>query len=138
MASLVHEIVSDAISHRLQDPRVDVLTTVTRVEVSGDLLVAKVFLSVPGGDAIERRTLKAVRHAGGYLQRLVAEELTVRQCPELRFEVDTGAKQARRTLELLAENRRNDPGDPAASAGQEGPDDPTARGTADNQEPDEE
>jgi ribosome-binding factor A len=110
VASVVHEIVSDAIANRLQDPRIATLTTVTRVEVSGDLQIAKVFLSVPGEEADERRTLQAVRHAGGYIQRLVAQELSVRQCPELRFALDLGAKEARRTLELLAENRQRDPG----------------------------
>ncbi len=110
VASVVHEIVSEAISQRLQDPRIDALTTVTRVEVSGDMLVAKVFLSIPGGDSVERLTLRAIQHAGGYIQRLVAQELNLRQCPELRFDLDSGVKVARRVLEILAENRRHDPG----------------------------
>jgi ribosome-binding factor A len=110
VASVVQEVVSEVIAQRIQDPRIDTLTTITRVEVSGDMQVAKVFLSIPGGDAVERLTLRAIRHAGGYIQRLVARELNVRQCPELRFELDSGAKEARRIFELLAENRRNDPG----------------------------
>ena len=110
VASVVHHIVSEAIVHRLHDPRVGSLTTVTRVEMTGDLQIAKVYLTVPDGGAVERRTLEAVQHAAGFIQRMVADGLPLRQCPMLRFEIDKRAKGARRTMELLAENLRNDPG----------------------------
>jgi len=109
VASVIRDIVSDAIQRRMQDPRIAPLTTVTRVEVSGDLLVSKVYLSVPGSAAAEGKTLAAVRHAAGYIQRFVARELPLRQCPELRFEIDEALKEARRTLALLEENRRRYP-----------------------------
>lgn len=110
VASTVHHVVSEAIVHRLNDPRVAPMTTVTRVELSRDLLIARVYLSVQGGNKVEGLTLTAMQHAAGYIQRMVAGELSIRQCPELRFEIDGVAKGVRRTMELLAENRRNDPG----------------------------
>lgn len=109
VASLVRRIVSEAIVHRLHDPRVAPLTTVTRVEMTDDLLIARVYLSVPGDDAVESRTIAAIRHAAGYIQRMVAHELSIRQCPELRFEIDKAVKGVRRTLELLEDIRRREP-----------------------------
>ena len=109
VASRIHEIISEAILQRINDPRVSPLTTVTRVQVTGDLLIATVFLSVSGDAADERRTITALRHAGGFLQRMVAGELEMRQCPELRFEADEHLKRVRYTLQLLEENRRNLP-----------------------------
>jgi ribosome-binding factor A len=109
VASVVHTIVSEAIAHRMNDPRVEPLTTITRVEVTPDLLVAKVYLSVPGGQGPERKTLSALQHAAGYVQAIVARELNIRQCPELRFLIDEAWKGARHTLELLEENRRKEP-----------------------------
>jgi len=108
IASDIREVVSNAIAHKLNDPRVDTMTTVTRVVVSGDVLVAKVFLSVRGGQPAESRTLAALRHAGGYVQRLVARKLSLRQCPQLRFEIDDAFKDVRRTMELMSENRDDD------------------------------
>jgi len=108
VASAVHSIVSDALSHRLNDPRVEPLTTITRVEVTGDLLIARVFLSIPGGPAAESRTLSALQHARGFVQGIVARELNIRVCPELRFEVDQAWKEARRTMELLDELRQKE------------------------------
>ncbi len=109
VASLVRQIVSEAIVHRLHDPRVAPLTTVTRVEMTDDLLIARVYLSVPGDDAVESRTIAAIRHAAGYIQRMVAGELSIRQCPELRFEIDKAVKGVRRTMELLEDIRRREP-----------------------------
>lgn len=106
VARVVRQVVGDAILHRLQDPRIEPLTTVTRVAMTGDLSIAKVYLSIQGDEATERRTLRAVRHAAGFIQRTLARELPVRQCPELRFDLDQGVKEARRTMELLAENQR--------------------------------
>lgn len=106
VASLIQSVVGETIAHELHDPRVGILTSVTRVEVSGDLLQAKVFLSVMGGDSEERTTLNGVRHAGGFIQRRVAAAVQLRQCPHLTFEIDEGAKTARETLRILDENRR--------------------------------
>ena len=109
VASVVQEIVSETIVRRLSDPRVSPLTTVTRVKVSGDLLVATVYLTVTGDEGAESRTVQAMRHAAGYIQRMVASELDMRQCPELRFEIDETLKKVKRTLDLLRENRRTRP-----------------------------
>ena len=107
VASLVHEIVSEAILRRINDPRVSPLTTVTRVQISGDLTIATVYLAVCDDPAVERRTITALRHAGGFIQRMVAKELDMRQCPELRFETDEQLKKVKHTLQLLDENRRH-------------------------------
>lgn len=109
VASVIRDIVSEAIAHRLHDPRIEPLTTVTRVEVTRDLLNASVFLTVRGSDADEHKTITAIQHAAGYLQRLVAQGLSLRQCPEIRFEIDLAAKGAQETLRILAENRRRHP-----------------------------
>jgi ribosome-binding factor A len=109
VGSVIRHVVGEAIAHRLHDPRVAPLTTITRVDVTGDLSIARVFLSVQGNEAAERRTIGALRHARGFLQRELARELVLRQCPELHFEIDRAVKEARRTLELIEENRRREP-----------------------------
>lgn len=106
LESAIHQMVSEVITQQLQDPRVSPLTTVTRVEVSGDLMVSKVYLSVLGGESEESRTLAAVRHAGGRIRSIVAHELAIRQCPEMQFYLDEGVRTARETLRLIEQNRR--------------------------------
>ncbi len=109
IGSVVRDVVAQAVQQKLNDPRVSPLTTVTRVEMSGDVQFAVVFLSVPGGDVEERKTLAAIKHAGGFLQRLVARELSIRQCPEIRFDIDERAKKVQQMMDLLEKNRRERP-----------------------------
>jgi len=106
IARAIREIVSEAIARQINDPRLAPLTTVSRVEVKQDLLLATVFVTVPTGAADERRTLAAMRSAGGFLQRKVARGLSMRHCPEIRFELDEELRQVQEIMRLLDANRR--------------------------------
>jgi len=104
--SLIRRVVSETIAFRLEDPRIEPLaTTITRVEVSRDKQHANIYVHVRGNDAALRRTLSALSHARGLLQRTVAKQINVRHCPALCFEEDVAAKRAQATNELLAYNR---------------------------------
>ncbi len=96
---------SEGIARRLSDPRIAPLTTISRVEVGPDLLTAIVYVTVPTGEADERKTISAMKSARGYLQRMVAKELNLKQCPELRMELDEQQKRVIRTLEQIEANR---------------------------------
>ncbi|MHC5110553.1 MAG: 30S ribosome-binding factor RbfA [Planctomycetota bacterium] len=106
LASLIRTVVGEALIHRLSDPRIETLTTVSRVEMTTDLQVARVFISVPGGESSERKTMAAIESAHGLLQRLVADNVSMRQCPKLRFEIDELGKRALATLHLIEQNRQ--------------------------------
>lgn len=60
VANVIREVVSDAISTRLNDPRIEPMSSVTRVEVSPDLEHAKVWVSVLGEASVGRRDRKSV------------------------------------------------------------------------------
>ena len=104
MASTVRTIVADAIRNKLNDPRIAPLCSVTRVEMSGDLQVARVFVSVPGSDAVRRRTMAGLTHARGHIQRIVAHNLSVRQCPEIRLKLDDSLKLAAETMRIIEQS----------------------------------
>lgn len=103
VAHIVRAVVSDAISHKLSDPRIEPLSTVTRVEVSRDLEYAKVFVSVMGDASVRRRTMAGLSSAGGLIQRLVAQALPIRHCPHLSFHLDESIQRAAETIQLIDE-----------------------------------
>lgn len=71
----------------LKDPRVrDVMISVTRCEVTGDLRYAKAYISVFGGDA--KQVMKGLKSASGFLRRDVASKIRLRYAPELVFVED--------------------------------------------------
>lgn len=104
IASVIHQVVGEILAFQLNDPRVVPFTVITRVEMSGDVQIATIYLKVPGSDADERRMMAAVVHAQGFIQKAVAHALSVRQCPKVRFEIDRAQKIADATMELLRQN----------------------------------
>jgi len=95
----VRAVLSDAITTDLKDPRIG-FVTVTAVDTSADLRQAKVFVSVLGsGDEIVA-SLDGLRSAHGFLQRRVAQELTLKHTPTLEFVFDDTAIRADRINRL--------------------------------------
>ena len=72
----------------IKDPRVQQgMISVTRVETTGDLRYAKVWLSVLGLEN-EKEFKKGLKSAAGWLRRELANSLSLRYTPELVFEID--------------------------------------------------
>ena len=87
---------------KLSDPRLDpARTTITNVTVSEDLASAKVYVSVIGSQADQRKALAALKHAAGHLQELMMQKVSLRQTPVLNFILDTDFKKALETLEII-------------------------------------
>ena len=96
----VREVLSDAISHQVKDPRVG-FVTVTAVETAPDLRRARVFVSVLGEQGVRKRSLDGLRSAHGVLQRAVARELRLKHTPALEFVYDDTSERGMRIAELI-------------------------------------
>ena len=85
----------------LKDPRVQQsMVSVTKVEATGDLRYAKVYISVLDKDkALE--VLKGLKSAGGFLRREIAGRLQLRYTPELVFVEDDSIAYGARMFDLL-------------------------------------
>ena len=96
----VREVLSDAISKQVKDPRVG-FVTVTAVETASDLRRARVFVSVLGDSGVRKRSLQGLRSAHGVLQRVVARELRLKHTPTLEFVYDDTSERGFRIAELI-------------------------------------
>jgi ribosome-binding factor A len=101
VADLIHEELSTALMRRVSDPRLAGVT-VTAVEVSADLEHATIFYGVLG-DEEERLTAAqaGLEHARGFLRRILAESLGLRQAPDLHFRLDRSLAQGARIEALI-------------------------------------
>ncbi len=102
VAEAVREVVAMAILTDLKDPRVKNVT-VTFVEVSADLRLAKVHVSVMGDETQEDLSLRGLRNAAGYLQQKVSNRVDLRYTPKLQFVLDKGIKNAFEVTRILEE-----------------------------------
>lgn len=85
----------------LKDPRVQQsMVSVTKVEATGDLRYAKVYISVLDKDK-SKETLKGLKSAGGFLRREIGSRLQLRYTPELVFEEDDSIAYGAKMFDLL-------------------------------------
>ena len=96
----VRQVLSDAITRDISDPRVG-FVTVTAVQTSADLRHARVYVSVLGADADREASLEGLRSAHGLLQRTVATELRLKHTPTLTFAYDDSIDRGMRITEII-------------------------------------
>ena len=101
-AEAIREVVGMAILVDLKDPRIrDV--TVTHVEVSGDMRMAKVHVSIMGDETKQRLSMIGLTNAAGFLQSKVGDRLDTRYTPRIQFVLDQGVKNALLIQKILDE-----------------------------------
>ncbi len=109
VGEFLREELVDIIRREVKDPRVGFMS-ITHVEMSPDLRMAHVYISVLGTDEERSGTLKALRSASGFIRHHLKPRLSMRQIPELDFRDDRSMEHAvsiARTLqELEAEELR--------------------------------
>ena len=101
-AQAIREVVSMSILTDLKDPRVrDV--TVTFVEVSADMRLAKVHVSVMGDETKQNLCLRGLQNSAGYLQSKVGRRIDTRYTPKIEFKLDKGMQHAMMVTRILEE-----------------------------------
>jgi ribosome-binding factor A len=102
VASVIREVVSNSILFELRDPRI-ANVTVTRVEVSGDIQHARVFVSVMGDERAQTLCMHGLESSAGFLQSKLADRVKTRYTPQLRFVLDDGIKKSFEVSRIIKE-----------------------------------
>lgn len=77
--------------------------TVTGVDVTADLWLARVFVETHGSAAEQAESMAALRRAAPFLRSAIGRELHIRRMPELRFHRDESIEAGQRIEEILRE-----------------------------------
>ena len=108
IAETVRQVVADLLLTELRDPRIG-FVTVTGVQVTNELSVATVRVSVMGSEAEQALALVGLERAAGFLRTRLGRVLTTRGVPELRFELDRGQEHAARINKILNQLKPEEP-----------------------------
>ena len=102
-----------ALLRRLKDPRISQggMVSVTRVDTTGDLRQAKVYVSVLDKSQ-ERPVLQGLKSAAAFLRRESAGALQLRHAPELHFIADDSIAQGAHILQILRDPEKVKPVNP--------------------------
>ena len=92
----------------VKDPRVQQgMISVTRVETTGDLRYAKVWLSVLG-ELNEKEFRRGLKSCAPWLRRELGSALSLRYTPELVFEIDHSIEYGARISRMIEEIEEKD------------------------------
>jgi ribosome-binding factor A len=91
----------------VHDPGIGFIT-LTRVKVSADLQMARVFYTSLGDAAARRETAKALVRATPFLRRQIARVLSLRRVPELDFKFDESIAHQDRIEQILRDLHEED------------------------------
>lgn len=107
VGNLIRNILANALRTELSDPRIEPLTSITRVTISPDFSIAFVYVSVMAPEARRELCLRALRHSAGRLRHVVGEQVALRIVPRIEFRLDDsvrrGAEMVNELDRLMAE-----------------------------------
>lgn len=96
--------VADLISRRIKHPGLEgVLCSITHVDVSPDLTIAHVYISLLDDTVDERVVMDALEHSETFMHHELVQRLHMRRIPHLRFHVDHSIAEADRLTRLMRE-----------------------------------
>lgn len=109
VADQIRMEVADILMRKIKDPRVRSVT-VTDVELTNDLRLARVFVTALGTDAEKREIFAGLAKATGFVRSEVGRRVTLRYLPEIVFLEDVSGPRGDRVLQLLEELHDKDEG----------------------------
>lgn len=110
----IQKEVSSLLLKGIKDPRVE-FVTITAVEVTPDLHLARIYFTALGDDEARRRAEAGLKSAIPYIRRELGKRLRMRYIPDILFKYDTSLEYGSRIESLLQDihsEENDDQGDP--------------------------
>jgi len=101
VSDLLRKEIADIIMNKLKDPRIG-FTTVSGVDVTDDIKIAKVFVSILKEE--ERTTsIEILNSAKNFVRSELSKRLRMKFVPTIEFKLDTSIEYGNRIEKLLRE-----------------------------------
>ena len=101
--SLLKEVIADVIRHRVRNPDVHPLVTVSKVDVSKDIKYAKIYISVIASEDEKQKTLNALNSGSGFIAVQASKQVVLRFFPSLTFYLDNSVEQHFKIDKILSD-----------------------------------
>ncbi len=106
VGEMIRDLISSLLLKGFRDPRVQGFITVTKVSITSDLTLARVYVSIMKDDPVKQQdVLDGLKKASGYIKSNIAKELALRHTPDLEFKLDTSLDFTERIDQLLKESK---------------------------------
>jgi len=98
---------SELLAREVHDPGIGFIT-LTRVQVTSDLQLARVFYTTLGDQKARTETSRALQRATGFFRRQIGARLQLRRVPELEFRFDESIANQDRIEQILRDIHQED------------------------------
>lgn len=86
----------------VKDPRVSKMLSIVKLDVSGDMSYATVYVSAIEGTDKTGESVKALnKSAAGYIRRELGSRMKLRKVPELRFVADNSIENSAQISKII-------------------------------------
>ena len=99
----VRNEIAGIIRSDLHDPRISTIASVIKADVTNDLKYCKVYISILGNDEQKREAMEGINSAAGFIRKLLAERINLRQTPELKFIYDDTIEYGMKISKIIDE-----------------------------------
>ena len=115
--------IGSLLTREVKDPGIG-FVTITRVRVTPDLQIARVYYTALGDAAALKRTKQALERVKPFLRSQIGRRIRLRRVPELEFFFDESIEQQHRLEQLFQEIHAADAGreHPASDTDSDDPD----------------
>ena len=107
LGDMIRQEIASSLIHTVKDPRIQGFITVTKVEMTADLKLAHVYISIFGGGHDPHKILQGLKNAAGFLKAQIGKSVNLRYIPDLKFELDTSLDYGDRIDQLLKKTKQS-------------------------------
>lgn len=96
----IHKEISALLLKGLKDPRIG-FVTITSVDVTPDLHLARVYFTVMGDASARKDAEKGLKHSASFIRRELGQRLRMRYVPDILFVYDSSIEYGNHIESLL-------------------------------------
>lgn len=100
MDMILHREISKILQFEIKDPKLG-FVTVTDVQCTNDLSIAKVYVTFLGKQERNDSGMRILQKSKGYIRSLLAKRIKIRKMPDLIFIQDTSLQQGNKIESIL-------------------------------------
>jgi ribosome-binding factor A len=107
----IRQELTELIMRQVKDPGIGFIT-ITHVNVTSDLQLARVYYTTLGDEKARAQTKRALERAKPFLRRQVGQRVQLRRVPELEFFFDESVERGDRIERIIQELHAQESGAP--------------------------
>ena len=100
VSGLIQKALSEILKRDIRDPRLK-MATITEVEVSRNLKLARIYFTTPDGKQKKDAAIKGFNSARGFIKRILAHEIDLKYMPDIKFFYDDSLDYGEHIDELI-------------------------------------